>query len=73
MRKNADQNNSEYGHFLRSGSIKTKILEKNDNIITRDLLFGNIFFDVTSNSLVLDATIDYLISTKRFDGFIFAQ
>ena len=30
-------------------------------------------FDDTWNILILNAAIDYLISTKKFDAFIFAQ
>ena len=46
-------------------NINTSILEQNDIIITKDLVFGNISLDVTSNILILNATIDYFISLPR--------
>ena len=36
-------------------------------------LFGNISVDDALNTLMLSITIDYLISIKRFDAYIFAQ
>ena len=47
------------------------ILEKNDTIITNELFFENISLDDTLNTLILNATIDYLISTERCDAYIF--
>ena len=47
------------------------ILEQNDTIITNELFFGNISLDDTLNTLILNATIDYLISTERCDAYIF--
>ena len=32
MRENADQNNSEYGHFLRSVNVNLKIMSQNNTI-----------------------------------------
>ena len=54
-------------------NIRASILEQIDTIITKDLLFGNIFPDDTSNILILSATSDYFIRTKWFDTPIFAQ
>ena len=31
------------------------------------LLFGNRSFDIITNSLILNATIDFILSTKRFE------
>ena len=57
----------------KTRNINTSFLEQNDIIITKDLVFGNISLDDNLNSLTLNATIGYLISTKRFAGSIFAQ
>ena len=54
-------------------NIRASILEQIDTIITKDLLFGNIFPDDTSNILILSTTSDYFIRTKWFDTPIFAQ
>ena len=53
--------------------INTSILKQNDTIITKDLLCGNISLDNISNTPYLNATIDCLFCTERFDVSIFAQ
>ena len=45
--------------------IQMSILQQSDSKFT--LLFGNTFFDNNENTFILDATIDYIISTRRFD------
>lgn len=45
-------------------NINATILEQNEIIITKDLLFGSISLDDTSDTLMLDATGDCLISMK---------
>lgn len=45
-------------------SINSCILQENDTIITKDLFFGNISLNKTSNTLISNARIDYLISTQ---------
>ena len=54
-------------------NIKFNILEQNNTILTKGFLFGNISLGDTSNALILKGTIDYLISGKRLDDYIFAQ
>ena len=43
------------------------ILEQSDSKYISVLLFGNTSFDNNKNTFILDATIDYIISTGRFD------
>ena len=50
-------------------NVNPSIFEQNDTIMTKYLLLGNIFFDVTSNTLTLNA----IISSKIFDASIFLQ
>ena len=55
------------------------IIENNDNIfldlcepvLERTLLFGSSSFDTDANTNVLNATIEYITSTKRFDEPLF--
>ena len=54
-------------------NINTNILDQNDTITTKDLLFSNFSLDGNWNTLILNGTTEYLISTKRFDASIFAQ
>ena len=47
-------------------SINCSILEFSDAVVTKILLFGGNTLSDSSNTLVLNSTVDY-ISTKRFD------
>ena len=51
--------------------IDSKILEKNDCMITQILLFGDQAFNDNVNTAILNATMDYLTSSKRFDNPLF--
>ena len=44
------------------------MLEQNDTILSKNILSANFSLDKTFNTLILNAAIDYAISTKRFDG-----
>ena len=47
--------------------IGCKLIETNESSLIETLLFGNLFFDLKKNSLILNASIDYILSTKRFE------
>ena len=51
-------------------SINCNILEFSDAVVTKILLFGDNTLSDSSNTFILNSTIDYIISTKRFDEFI---
>ena len=40
-------------------------------MLTQTLLFGNLSFNLHNNLEILDATIDYILSTNRFDESLF--
>ena len=68
----------EWTYFLKVTSatklffnIDSKILESNDSYLTQTLLFGSTSFDSETNTLVLNATIDYILSTERFEEPLF--
>ena len=48
-------------------NINRHIFDKNDLQITETLLYGDSYLDDKSNTLILNATIDFLFVTKRFD------
>ena len=52
-------------------SVLPYILEQSDSFINNVLLFGNTSLGDSSNTVILNATINYITSTKRFDGSIF--
>ena len=51
-------------------SINCSILEFSDAVVTKILLFGDKTLSDTCNTLILNSTTDYIISTKRFDDSI---
>ena len=59
--------------FLISNTKNTdmSILQQSDSKFTSVLLFGDTSFDNNKNSFILDAAIDYIISTRRFDEPLF--
>ena len=51
--------------------IDNSILELTDSHIVEVLLYGRKFIDISSNTNILKATIDFLLETKRFDERLF--
>ena len=54
-------------------SINCSILESSDAAVTKILLFGDNSFSDSSNTLILNSTIEYIVSTQRFEGSILAS
>ena len=54
-------------------NIDVSILQQRDSKFTGILLFGDTSFDNNKNTFILDATIDYIISTGRFDAPYFSS
>ena len=53
--------------FSKLQSIDENILSKDDSNISKVLLFGEDSFNDIKNTSVLTASIEYILSTKRFD------
>ena len=51
--------------------IDSSLTNTNDSILTRILLFGKASLDTSANTLLLNAEMDYIISTNRFEESIF--
>ena len=60
-------------HLNTIKNIDLSILQQSDSKFTRVLLFGDISFDNNKNTFILDATIDYIISTEKFDEPLFTS
>ena len=52
-------------------NLDMSILQQGDSKFTSFLLFTDASSDNTKNTFILDATIDYIISSGRFDGPLF--
>ena len=53
---------------IKEKDIDKRILGKNDSLITQTLLFGDEKLSITDNKSLLEATIQLLISSGRFDS-----
>ena len=52
-------------------NINMSILQQSESKFTSVLLFDDTSFDNNKNTFILDATICYIISTRRFDEPLF--
>ena len=50
-------------------NIDCKLIEMNESSLTETLLFGNSLFDL-KKPLALNASIDYILSTGRFEELL---
>ena len=57
--------------FNKLQSIDANILSKGDSNISKVLLFGDHSFNDEKNTSILTASIEYIISTKRFYASLF--
>ena len=62
---------NERNTFLTLSCINCNLSSNTDLILTQTLLSGNLSFNSNKNLELLNATIDYLLSTKRFDESLF--
>ena len=52
-------------------NIDNNLLDLCEPVLIRTVLFGSNSFDIDANTNVLNATIEYILSTKRFDKLLF--
>ena len=57
--------------FSILSSLDCNLLDNTDSTLTKTLFFGNASFKSNKNLKILIATIDYILSTKRFDEPLF--
>ena len=61
-------------YFLLLSTIKDfdcKMLEPTDSYLTKALFYDGTSFDTKANTLVLNTTIDYILSAERFEKPLF--
>ena len=51
--------------------VDRSIIDQDDIKIIQTFLYGNPSYSVNDNKLILDASIKYILETKRFEGPIF--
>ena len=59
--------------LITLNNIDSEILESTESYLTQTLLFGCTSFDSETNTLALNATIDYILSTERFENLFFEK
>ena len=52
-------------------NIDCRFLFVNETALIKTPLFGNRSVDVHTNTQILYAPIEYIVTTKRFDGYLF--
>ena len=52
-------------------NIDNNLLDLREHVSIKILLFGSNSFDIHANTKILNATIEYILSTKRFDEPLF--
>ena len=65
--------------FITSSTVPTfqlreipfSIIDEDEIKTIQTFLYGNPNYSVNDNKLILDASINYILETKRFDGQIF--
>ena len=51
--------------------IDNKLLDSNESNLIKHLLFGDPSKDAETNTEILNATVNYVLTTKRFDERLF--
>ena len=59
--------------FNKLQKIDENILSKDDSVISKMLLYGDHSFNDVKNTSILIASIEYIISIRRFDALILLQ
>ena len=51
-------------------NINCRLLDLTETVLIKTLLFGNFSVDAQTNIQILNATIEYSLTTKRFDEYV---
>ena len=52
-------------------NIDCRLLDVTETVLIKTLLFGNCSVDAHTNTQILHATIEYILTTKNFDESLF--
>ena len=64
--------NDERHTLLRTiKNIDCRFLGVTETVLIKTPLFGNCSVDAKTNTQILNATIEYILTTKRFDKYLF--
>ena len=63
-------NDERYTLLSTMNKIDCKLLELTKFSLSQTLLYGNTLFDKEKNTLILNATIEYILSTERFEELL---
>ena len=63
-------NDERYTLFSTLNKIDCKLLELTKSSLSQTLLYGKTLFDKEKNTLILNATIEYILSTERFEELL---
>ena len=53
---------------LKELKVHSKVLEENSGVIIKTLIFDGLTFNYNSNTAIMNVTINYTLSAKRFDS-----
>ena len=53
--------------FSSLRNLDSKLFDNTDSLLTNILLFGKESLNIDQNTAILNATLEFIISTKRFD------
>ena len=59
--------------LITLGNFNYSLFEYTSNFLTQTLLFGNMSLSPSDNSKIHNATIDFIVATKRFDEQFFKK
>ena len=62
--------NDRYALLSTLNKIDCKLLELTKSSLSQTLLHGNTLFDKEKNTLILNATIEYILSTERCEELL---
>ena len=65
--KNPVYNNDRSSRLSTIKNNDCKLLENTDTSLTQTLLYGNSSLDINTNSPILNATINFILSAKGFE------
>ena len=60
-------NDEQYTLLSTLNKIDCKLLELTKSSLSQTLLYGKTLFDKEKNTLILNATIEYILPTERFE------
>ena len=64
-------NDEKHTVLITVKNIDCRLINVTETVLTKALLFGKCSFDAHTNTRSLDATMEYILTTKQFDESLF--